>query len=180
MPRRPLLTLVCLLVISISTVGELRARQDVRRFQSSDVQIEYPDGWDQMAVPPTLVAFIDGPELSFTVTRTRFEFSQNFDKIFIEEEVRLISELYRDATGIGSQTVNLKGLGQALQVDFKRFGPAEGRNKPRLLRYRLYSIPIGRFVYRLFCVSRDDQFDSRHAATFNRMIGSLTIKPPQT
>lgn len=171
-------TIVCLLAVSASNARELGEAQDVRRFESPDVQIDYPSGWEQTAVPPTLIAFIEDPELSFTVSRTMFEFSQKFDKIFVEEEQRLLSELYPDATRIASQTVDLKALGQALQVDFRRLGPQNGRNQ-RMLRFRLYSIPIGRFVYRLFCVARDDQFDSRHVATFNRMISSLAIKPPK-
>lgn len=170
-------TVVCVLAVATLSAEQFRGDQRFKRFPSSELLIDYPDNWDIMQIPPTIAAFVDNAELSFTVERELLQFMQVYDEIFAGHERDLVSILYPDASGIAMSTQVHKTLGQYVQVDFQRAGAAD-RN-PRPLQFRFVSIPVGRFVYRFHAVARVDDFKSRYDKVFRHMIDSVNITPPK-
>lgn len=149
------------------------------KFNSGDVAFDYPDNWRLIALPAPVVAGITrGNELSFTISRTSVEYPQAFNEAFAQYETETIRKQYPDATDFTSGTVKHKTLGEILQVDLIRPKGGQPGRGGRPLRLRLYSIPAGRSVYRVICLSRADEFARRHEPVFNRMLETLVITPP--
>src|SRR5262245_22825746 len=94
-------SVMCL--VAVSTLGAdqfARGEQRLKPFRSPEISIDYPDNWDAMTIPPTIAAFVNGPERSFTIEREQLEFSQGYDEIFAAHERTLVSMLYPDASAI--------------------------------------------------------------------------------
>lgn len=153
-----------------------------RRFSATGVSFEHPDDWQQVMVPPPVVAlFTKGQETSFTVNRSPVNFPQVFNPEFAAYEAKLVSQAYPGTSAISSKPVVHPKLGQLLRIDFTKPGTAQTRDRrARPLQLRLFSIPSEAFVYRITCVAPAEEFAKRYEPIFTHMIDSLVITAPQT
>ncbi len=151
----------------------------LERFNSGDVVFAYPDNWRLIALPPPVVAGITrNNDLSLTISREMLEFPQTFTQPFAQYESDRIRKDYPDATEFTSGAVKHKTLGEILQVDFVRPKGGQPGRGGRPMHLRVYSIPAGRYVYRVVCLARADEFAKRHEPVFQRIMESLVITPP--
>ena len=160
--------------------GFFRGEPKYRRFNSAGVSFEYPDDWQQMIVPPPIVAlFTKGPETSFTVNRSAVDFPQVFTEDFAAFEAKAVPQLYPGSTAISAKPVVHPRLGQLLRVDLRQVPPQAAGRRVRPLQLRLFSIPAEMFVYRITCVSPSEEFAKRYERIFTHMIDSLVITARQ-
>ena len=160
--------------------GFFRGEPKYRRFTGAGVSLDYPEDWQQMTVPPPIVAlFTKGQETSFTVNRDSVDFPQVFNQDFAAYEAKAIPQEYPGATSIAAKPIVHPKLGQLLRVDFVKPGTTQGGRRPRQLQLRLFSIPAKTFVYRVTCVAPSEEFAKRYEAVFTHMIDSLVITAPQ-
>jgi hypothetical protein len=152
-----------------------------RRFSAPGVSFEHPDDWQQITVPPPIVAlFTKGQETSFTVNRDRIDFPQVFNEDFAAYETKSIPQGYPGATTISAKPVVHPKLGQLLRIDFMRPGTPQGRDRrARQLQLRVFSIPGEAFVHRVTCAAPSDEFAKRYEPIFTHMIDSLVLTAPQ-
>jgi hypothetical protein len=153
-----------------------------RRFNAAGVSFEHPDDWQQMTVPPPVVAlFTKGQETSFTVNRSPVDFPQVFNQEFAAYEAKLVPQAYPGASAISSKPIVHARLGQLLRIDFMKPGTAQARDRrARQLQLRLFSIPSEAFVYRITCVAPAEEFAKRYEPIFTHMIESLVITTRQS
>jgi hypothetical protein len=153
-----------------------------RRFTAPGVSFEHPDDWQQIAVPPPVVAlFTKAQETSFTVNRSPVAFPQVFNQEFAAYEGKLVLQAYPGVSAINSKPIVHPKLGQLLRIDFMKPGTPQARDRrARQLQLRLFSIPGEAFVYRIACVAPADEFAKRYEPIFTHMIDSLVITAPQT
>lgn len=181
LPSRRAVLVLCLLPVIGGVEGlgtSVSARQKFQKFASADVTFDYPDNWEQMTLPPpTRAAFRRNAELSFVVNRAAVDYPEEFNEAFAALEVKSVPDDFPGATAITSRAIAHPVLGRILQIDFTRTAAQSGRNT-RPLHLRLFAIPAGRFIYRIICTARADEFASRHEPVFKRMIDSLVITPP--
>jgi hypothetical protein len=174
--------IVLFLLVSSALSAEqwpFRGATKFQKFTSADVAFEYPDDWRRTMVPPPVVAlFTKGSELSFTVNRSDVDFPQAYNEAFEDYERKSVPGTYPGAANVSSKPIVHPTLGQILQIDFTQPGPTEAGRRPRPMRLRLYSVPVDRFVYRIVCLARADQFEKQHEPVFKRMMDSLVITPP--
>jgi hypothetical protein len=165
------------IAFSLLLLAPLSAQQRYSQFNSADIKVPYPDGWDRTVLSAEFrAAFIEGPERSFVVNRIQVSFPVKFNEAFAEIEERSVRDDFPGATQLTKSTVGHAVHGSILQVDFTIPG-VSGRN-PRALRVRHVSIPVGRFTYRVTCVAREDEFKSKYDSVFKYMIDRLVITPP--
>jgi hypothetical protein len=165
------------IVLSLTAIAPIDARQRYTPFDSAEIKVQYPDNWNQAVLSAGLrVAFIDGHERSFAVSRTQVNFSPKYNEAFAEVQENLVREEFPRATQLSRSTVAHTVHGQILQIDLTI--PGVARRNPRPLHVRYVAIPVGTFIYRVTCIAREDEFKTKYDAIFRQMVDRLVVTPP--